>query len=245
MPVLSAFIDESGQRSSTTASSDHFVMSAVVFSDADRTKAAGLLTALRLELGRRPGDVLHWQNVRTHTQRVHIAQRLGGATFLTVSSVIVCKRYFEPGTRLKDEDVSYLYTMRFLLERLSWMARDAGQTLEYTLAHVKRFKLSKLREYEERLVEQPDCKIAWKSVPRGGRIDQPSRIEELQLADMVASATAQAFEPDAFGNTEQRYFREISPRLYRRGPAPVTSYGLKMHPWNNKTKAAYPWVAAL
>jgi hypothetical protein len=220
-------------------------MSAVAIADIDRAKATRLLAELRHELHRQPGDTLHWQNVRTHEQRLHIAQRLGAATFLTVSSVIVCKRHFDPGTRLKDVDVAYLYTLRFLLERLSWIARDSGHSLDYTLAHVKRFKWAKLREYEDRLAEDPQCKIAWDSVPGGGAIEQPSRVEELQLADMVASATAEALEPDAFGNTEQRYLREISPRLYRRRTGPVTSYGLKMHPWNDKTKATYPWVAAL
>src|SRR4029077_6135256 len=131
----SAFIDESGQRSSTTASSDHFVMSAVAIADVDRPKATRLLAELRHELSRRPGDTLHWQNVRTHPQRLHIAQRLRAPTFLTVLSIIVCKRHFDPGTRLKDVDVAYLYTLRFLLERLSWMARDSGHVLEYTLAH--------------------------------------------------------------------------------------------------------------
>ncbi|SKW00052.1 Uncharacterised protein [Mycobacteroides abscessus subsp. massiliense] len=33
--------------------------------------------------------------------------------------------------------------------------------------------------------------------------------------------------------------------MYRRQAGSITSYGLKMHPWNSKTKAAYPWVAAL
>ena len=69
-------------------------------------------------------------------------------------------------------------------------------------------------------------------------------MEELQLADLVASATASAFEPDTFGNTEPRYLREMAPRLYRHN-GNLTSYGLKMHPWTAAVQAAYPWVQDL
>jgi hypothetical protein len=37
-------------------------------------------------------------------------------------------------------------------------------------------------------------------------------------------------EPDAFENTEPRYLEELRPKLYRRGNAKVTSYGLKVFP---------------
>jgi hypothetical protein len=243
--VIHAFIDEAGQRAATTESSDHFIMSAVLVHDDHRASATKLLADLRREIGRQPTDVLHWRNIKNHGQRIHVAQRIGGSQFLTLSTVVVLKRQFPAGSRLKDEDVAYLYTLRFLLERLSWLARDSNAMLEYTLAMVKGFPLQKLREYEQRLVGMDDCQIAWTFVPKGGAIDQPSRLEELQLADMVASATYLAFEPDNFGNTERRYLNEIAPRLYRRFPGRLTSYGLKMHPWSAQTRAVYQWVDAL
>jgi hypothetical protein len=158
--------------------------------------------------------------------------------------VVVCKRHLAGA--LPSEDHAYLYTLRFLLERLSWHATSRGARLDYTLAHIVRFELSKLREYEAALRADPQCQIDWQTLdPHGGRIDQPNRVEGLQLADLAASATYPAFEPDEYGNVEQRYLTEFAPRLYRRPGRPITSYGLKMHPWNDATKAAYPWVAAL
>ena len=76
------------------------------------------------------------------------------------------------------------------------------------------------------------------------RVDQPSRVELLQYGDLTASATAAAFELDDYGNTEQRYLREMSPRLYRRN-GNLASYGLKMHPWSDSARAAHPWAATL
>lgn len=241
--MLYAFIDEAGQRSSTALSSNHFVMSAVVISDRDVAQVAGAQARLRVELGRRPGDALHWRNLRTHSLRLHAAGTLG-AMPVVISSVVVCKRALAPV--MPSDDHAYLYTLRFLLERLSWFSRDQGAVLDYTVAHVVRFRTAKLRDYEHRLQRDPSCKVSWRSLnPHGGRLDQPSRVEQLQLAHIAASATFQAFEPDSFGYTEQRYLQSLRHRLYRRQPGELTSYGLKMHPWNTATRAAYPWVAAL
>jgi hypothetical protein len=241
---LRAFIDESGQRSRSGRSSDHFVMSAVVIPDERLTDATDLLALLRADLKRNPGDPLHFNKIKHHAQRVRASQALGAVDWLTISSVVVCKRHLT-GEPLAD-DVAYLYTLRYLLERLSWLARDNGRELSYTMAHVVRFKIAKLREYESRLRSLDSCQIAWPWLdPRGGQIDQPNRVEQLQLADIAASATGAAFNVDEFGNTETRYLREMAPRLYRRQGGNLTSYGLKMHPWNETARAAYPWVAAL
>ena len=142
------------------------------------------------------------------------------------------------------EDVAYLYTLRFLLERLSWIGRRYGGAVDYTLAHIVRFPIAKLRQYEARLRAEAGYKIGWNYIAGPGAIDQPSRVEELQLADLTASAIAAAFEPDQYGNTEKRYLEELAPRLYRH-EGNLTSYGLKMHPWAAPTQAAYPWVLAL
>lgn len=242
-PLLHAFIDEAGQRSSSAKSSNHFVMSAVLAKDEDLPAAAAFLAQMRIDTGRQPGDTLHWRNIKAHPDKLHLAKRLGEQPWATLSRVVVCKRHLS--SELTD-DQAYLYTFRFLLERLSWLARDSDRKLHYTLAHIVRFKLERLREYESRLRNEQGCQVAWPSVdPRGGRLEQPNRVEMLQAADVVASATFAAIEPDRHGNTEQRYLVEMAPRLYRRGSAALTSYGFKMHPWNDATRAAHPWVAAL
>ena len=96
-PLCDAFIDESGQRSKTAKSSDHFIMSAVVIEPGGLMAAAQLLADMRRDLGRRPGDELHWKNIKTHDQRVRAAQMLGAAPFLRICTVVVCKRDFDPG----------------------------------------------------------------------------------------------------------------------------------------------------
>lgn len=248
-PTLHAFIDESGQRGRRGGASKHFIMSAAAIPEDRLADASDWLAKLRTDLGRRPGDVLHFQNLKQHSLRLHAAQQLGNSDAIKVMSVVVCKEHL-PALPVLNDDQAYLFTFRLLLERLSWYARDKGFDLKYTLAHVVRFKMAKLREYEERLRDLPEweCKIAWHVVdPAGGSIDQPSRVEFLQVADLAASGIGQAFEPDQFGNTEDRYLRAMLPCVWRRGGGAngYTTYGLKMHPWSDSTKAAYPWVAAL
>lgn len=245
-PLLRAYIDESGQRGHSPRSSKHFVMTATIMLDSRVAHVAAWTAQLRKDLGRRPGDTLHFVNLKSHAERVHAAKALGKNTDLAFISVVVCKDHLTHATRLSD-DQAYLFTFRFLLERLSWFARDRKHDLTYTLAHIRRFKLSQLRQYEAAL-RASSTSVAWDYLdPSGGTIDQPSRDERLQIADIGASATAQAFEPDRFGNTEDRYLREMLPRVWARGNGAnrLTTYGLKMHPWSASTKAAYPWVATL
>jgi len=218
-------------------------MSAVIIPEEHLAEAARLLELIRTDLKRHPGHALHWKNIKSHPQRLRACQLLAKRDWLTISSVVVCKRQLT-GDPLND-DLAYLFTLRYLLERLSWMAREQDRKLSYTMAHVVRFQLAKLREHETRWRDEPDCQIAWEHLDdRGGQLDQPSRIEYLQLADLVASATGAAFNKDDFGNTEIRYLQELADRFYRRN-GKLLSYGLKLHPGRDSTKAAYPWVAAL
>jgi Protein of unknown function (DUF3800) len=244
LSVLHAFIDESGGRAVTAKSTDYFVLTAVVIDQRDFSIASQTLAQIRDDLGRMPADPLSWKNIKSHSQRLRAAQLLGSSPF-SISTVVVCKRHL--ATALPSEDHAYLYTLRFLLERLSWLARDRMTTIRYTLAMITRFRLATLREYEARLRHAPTCQITWEALPFPGRIDQPTRQEFLQLADLAASATAKAFEPDRFGNTERRYLEMLVPRLYRRGvgSTALTSYGLKMHPWHEACRQAHPWVGDL
>lgn len=241
--VLLAYVDESGDRAITARSSDHFVLTAVVLDADDEPSLSAMLVQLRRDLGRRTADPLHWRNVKGHAPRLHLARTIGQQPWLTVSAVVLCKRHLAGW--LPSEEHAYLFTLRLLMERLSWLARDRHETLSFTLAHIVRFQVAKLRQYETALRADPRCEIAWQALdPAGGRIDQPSRVEGLQVADAAASAIGAAFNADRYGNTEPRYLVELEPRLYRPA-APLTSYGLTMHPWTDATRAAYPWVAAL
>lgn len=241
--MIHAYIDESGQRGSGANASPTFILGGVVVRDRNAAKMGLLLEHLREGSGRLSGQHLHFNKVRKREQRLFLAGTIGAQSWLRGMCVVACKAHLP--RRDLDDDHVYLYQLRMLLERLSWFAREKNEVASYTIAHVQKFKVEKLSEYEDRL-RRTNTQIAWEWLdPRGGHINQPKRVQELQLADTLVSATGAAFNPAPSGEVETAYLRAISGCLYRRGKAALTSYGLKMHPWNRASQAAYPWVKAL
>lgn len=243
MDKVHAFIDESGQRGRN--GSRHFALSALLVREENLPLAEKILDELKVRLNRKPEHILHWVKYTSHSHRLEASRTVGSAqSFWRATTVVVCKDHLSAGSHMND-DHSYMYTFRFLLERLSWFAKEHDSELTYTLGHVKRFPIEKLREYETTL-RALDTSIEWNFLnSSGGKIDQPSRVPLLQLADVVASSVGAAFNKDEFGFTETRYLENIRPILHAPKGRALTTYGLKMHPWNDTTRAAYPWVAAL
>jgi hypothetical protein len=246
---LHAYIDESGQRCISPASSDHFVLAAAAVQESMLPQASALLADIRHVTGRQPGQRLSWRRL-TPAQKRAAAALMADCGALTISSVVICKREFHPLKRVSDEDTAYMFTFRLLLERLSWLAKKRGRELRYTLSHVIRFKKAKLGEYEAKLRTMPptECKIAWSYVdPLGGRVNAPQSLEYLQLADLVASGIAEAFEPNqTTGTTTLDYIRAFAPLFFRGTGTPnLTSNGLKMLPWDQAVEAKYPWISSL
>jgi hypothetical protein len=229
------YVDEAGDRGISPASSKHFVVSGIVV--CDRDDGAVRTERDNLALGRRPGHVLHYRKL-THPQKIKAAQDIARSSIASVTSVIIHKgRLGQPLTagnmaHISRPDPMYLWALRLLLERVSWYVAEHGGTgAIVTFAHVRHFKAQKLHGYRQALEANPEVQIR-NHVFAGHpfRIDSPDRISLLQLADAAASALFRAVEPDDYGNTERRYLDEISPKVYRRGSAATTSYGLKVFP---------------
>lgn len=230
------YVDEAGDRGISASSSTHFVASAIIVPDVTDARARKELDALSVALGRQPGQVLHFQKF-SHSQRLKAAQDLATFSIGAISNVIICKKQLaqpQPAGNMayiSNPDPMYLWAMRLLLERVSWYIRDnGGGTSVVTFAHVRRFKAQKLLDYRQAL-EYSMTNIHWPSFQgHPFRIEAPNKVELLQVADTAASALYRAVEPDEFGNTEQRYLEALSPKLYRRYPGDITSYGLKVFP---------------
>lgn len=109
---LLAFIDESGQRSSSAASSDHFTMAAVAWHEDWDSDAGTLLRHIRSALGRQPSQEIHFVRL-SHHDRLLAARRVGQACAnLTIVTVTVCKRELPSakwhGPTCRKEDPSTL-----------------------------------------------------------------------------------------------------------------------------------------
>jgi len=215
----------------SSSSSNHFVTSAVVITDAAEAAARAELSSLRSALGRSPGQVIHFQNL-SHSHRLKAAHDLATSSVATVISVVICKTPLQQAALISQADPMYLWALRLLLERVSWFCDENGQgEAVVTFAHVRHFKTHKLQDYRNALEQTQGVQIRWwVFAGHPWRMNAPQQIQLLQLADTAASAVFKAVEPDAFGFTEPRYLGELRPVIYRRGTGAVTSYGLKVFP---------------
>lgn len=102
------------------------------------------LTAIRQELGKPAGTTLHFaSNITQHGARIYTCRQIGAMPGLTLTNVVICKRLLIKAQRLRvDVNAVYLYGLRLTLERISWVARDSGDSARITFAHVRRVPLS-------------------------------------------------------------------------------------------------------
>jgi hypothetical protein len=217
--------------------SSHFVVSAIIVADGYDALVRSDLATLRQDLGRRRWQVLHFRKL-THSQKIKAAQDIATTQIAAITNVIVCKQhlYGAPGTGLPpayvtQPDPMYLWSMRLLLERISWYVDEHGSgEAVVTFAHLKRFKVAKLHNYRA-ILEMLPTQIRWRVFAgRPFHVSDMKQRELLQIADSCASALFKAVEPDDFGNRETRYAENLDPLVYRRGLAAVTSYGYKVFP---------------
>jgi hypothetical protein len=230
------YIDEAGDRGISPRSDSHFVVAAVIVREDQDAAARAELATLRAALGRQHDQVLHFQKF-SHSQRLKAVQDIGASSISAITNVVLCKRGFDQPdpagglAYITNPDPMYLWAVRLVLERVSWYIRDhGGGTAIVTFAHVRRFEVQKLHDYRVAL-ERSDAVIHWPSFDgHPFKIDAPKRIEMLQVADSCASALFRAVEPDEYGNVERRYLEVLVPKIYRRGRAAITSYGIKVFP---------------
>jgi len=232
------YIDEAGDRGVKPTSSDHFVASAIIVADPLDAQVRTELANLKQQLTRQPWHVLHFRKL-THPQKVKATQDIAASSIATITNVILCKRQLAgvgilaaARAYITHPDPMYLYALRLLLERISWWIRDhGGGSSIVTFAHVKNFRAQKLHDYRNAL-QMSQTSIHWPSFAgHSFRIASMRAIDLLQLADSTASALYAAVEPDQYGNVEDRYLRNIAPKLYRYpGGSPITAYGLKVFP---------------
>lgn len=127
-------------------SSTYFVVSAIIVPDASDATVRQELAATRAALGRRPGDVVHFQKL-THSQRLKAVQDVAGFSMAAIANVIVHKtKLGQPMPAgnvafISKPDPMYLWALRLLLERVSSYCDEHGSgEAIVTFAHVRHFK---------------------------------------------------------------------------------------------------------
>ena len=145
-------------------------------------------------------------------------------------------------SELRGRSMLYNYATRYLVERLSWLARDNGLVAKLTFEHRASLDYEAMRAYFALLRGRTGNQVQWDSVNTEDlTILQGGQRRWLQAADSAAGSMWNALVPNRFGQTEPSYLQSLSSILYRRPPGRVTSYGLKFMPG----AAAPKWIRDL
>lgn len=252
------YVDESGDEGfkfdGEGQSSKWFVLSAIVLRKQNDLEITECLRNLRVRLGKPERHTLHFRDLK-HEQKVVAAQEIAGAPSRTVS--VICDK-----TRLDNPEYLsrgyglYFYSVRFLLERVSWLCRDHRRkgegdgTAQVVFSNRSGMPYDELRQYLSLLESRPlDVQVDWSVIrPDDKHITTlPHHLRAgLQAVDIVASSVWTAFEPNYYGNREPSYLREQLPKLYRKSGR-LMGYGVKLWPKESEETdkgsfVRYPWL---
>lgn len=231
------YIDESGDegfRLGKGGSSEWFVLSAVVMPSATELETVKLVDTVRDLIGTAKGKPLHFADL-SHNRRIAYVDHIAKAR-LTAMSVIAHKPSIAAST-LPTRNRLYFYCARLLIERLSWLCRDSQSghgltdcTTRLVFSHRSATPYQELRDYFERLKDDPAVKVYWPAID----VDAicalgHERKRGLQVADAVAGAFYAGLATAPYGYSEPRYAEMLKPVVYQR-EGNYLSYGLKFFP---------------
>jgi hypothetical protein len=252
-PLWHAYVDEFGDRGwklrpiNPTAASHHgasgvFGATAILLPDGAQTAILAEWDKAVVSVGRPPGTPIHWVNVRGHSQRRLLARTIGEQTALTTITVAICKHHLPPAPGLRDPTYLYNWTLRLLLERISWFAKGRGAEMSLTFSQITGITPATINAYLT-LLQAGTTNIEWGYLRLPAKIDTPPRRRMLQLADTAAGAVYRALEPDDLGFTERAFLDEMKPRIWRRYRThSLVRSGFKLGPWPDTAEEAHvPW----
>ena len=138
---------------------------------------------------------------------------------------------------LRDSPLKlYYYLSRFLIERISWICRDArtdpgDPRCMLVFSQRSGFDYSEYTRYLGRLRHDERCRIAWDHIEPSYVTHFPHNEQSgCRLADVAASAVYRAIERNERRVTDDRSARELVPTMYRPRGGRVLANGLKIFP---------------
>ena len=227
------WVDETGDRGISPKASPFFGFAAVVTRAEYMPQMQAAKVAINRDLERDDGVELHWsKNLRSHEKRMTAAEALGGLNARVIYSVLE-KATMPKDAHLTNRDAMYNYALRFLLERISWLVDDHSGVAAVMLASVEGLPGSVPRGYVEKLRRMGSgTQIRWHALRPKVEIEQASRRDGLQMADIAAGALDRAMRLTSVAphRIEPAYLNAMSDRIWTRGPGKMGSYGLKALP---------------
>ena len=235
-PSFVVYVDESGDEGFqfSKGSSEWLVLSAAIFRKATEPEDVKLVSNVCRLLGKSPQTGLHFQKLK-HDQRVPYIAEIAKARTRSVS-VLVHKPSLREPEIFREKSRLYIYSARYLLERISWFCRekllrgDPGNgSAEIVFSNRSSTSYGDVRAYIKTL-QARDTQVYWPAINPEQVYPLPHKQRYgLQIADAIASSFFLAMQKNRFGFTEDRFARMLRPIVWRRERC-VLAYGLKIWP---------------
>ena len=218
-----AYIDEAGDQGFTfldppeRASSQWFVLSAVVVRDTRRVSEMQAFSEYAKTISDKHWSELHFRKMR-HERRAATTMYLASRQ-IRIISICWNKREITEDDRdhtLHFRTRLYHYAVRYLVERISWLCRDTQprpnpMTCRLVFAKCKNLRYGIIRGYLQHL-QNSNTEIHWPAVDVENLIVKPSSEQlGLQMADAVASSIYRGLELSPHQRSEPTYVRHLRP----------------------------------
>ena len=226
---LEVHVDETGDRGVGPKASPVFCLAATVF----RHSKAHLIAAAMRDLNQslaRDNEPMHARNhLRSHDRRMEACERLGALRgTVRLLYVVLPKKLVNDDSFLRDPVGAYNYPVKFLLERVSCLAREVECRAHITLAAVRGLPSRQIREYVNRLYRSPSSSsVEWPWLAPPLRFVPAEQRVGLQWADIAAMAMYQAIvpKPNPPRRVEPAYMNALAPAVW--GKRDLESYAVK------------------
>ena len=226
--IIRVYVDETGDRGYLAKSSPFFTFAAVCVREQNDHMVRDFMDSFKVRISKPPAAKPKWTKL-THLERRVAAEGIRKLP-IRIIYISVPKVNLTHGAHMANTTPAfYNYAARFVVERVSWLAKDNKAMASLTFERVKGFKPSLLTDYIKLLRQQQVGSVDWQHVSPTVKVDSPANIRSLLVADLVAGAFDSATRSDpATGLVEQSYLETIAPLVWHRRNASMIGTGFKV-----------------
>jgi len=249
LPTFEICIDEAGDDGFVfhkPGCAEWFAISAVVYPRFHHEQVTALVRNVKQNIGWKLKKPLHFKDIKGGHRQCLVNSIIEQSRLYRAIAVIVHKPSLSDPEGMQQKHRLYFYFTRYLLERASWLCRDAKSASDrrfgdgsarITFSNRTDMSYNEMREYFQRL-QQLDTSIDW-NVIRPGQFQTLTNGKHvgLQIADAVASGFYCSHHTCLKNKTDEWAiaFRRI---MYTGKNSKYLGYGLKMFPECETTREA-------
>lgn len=211
-PKVHVYVDETGDRGRSAASSPIFGMAAIVLDELGAVNIRQAVMALRSDFQIPQGTVMSWKDhVKTHDRRKRAAHVLSSVAGVKVCYVYAVKNALSSNSYLVDPQRFYNYLAYMIYKSTIWAARSwkGRQARVWTrFGHVRRHDHKTTEAYIRREAIL-DSRVPFE-MEQGLRWVSADKYLESQAADLYGGFLKAALWPSGeFGYVEPAYLLQV------------------------------------